>query len=209
MILSSVFKYFGCCFRSKPPDLTCTGAFPLYLAFTHYYSLGEKNNNYLHLCSLWQWHIKYSDGVWQSWRLTTTQALFNIPCHLIEPLTQIVIYLFQIRHMRCIAIIELVNIHHFHPKDYTSYLKWYSIKYDRKNTEWSVLARIWLMLWEEKKKNTLLELRSKSRLPEETAVRFLCLCHILHFILCSTGTEPQCTAPRKPQGCNRMPLWNI
>lgn len=44
---------------------------------------------------------------------------------------------------------------------------------------------------EGKKKNTLLELRSKSRLPEETAVRFLFQCHVLHFILRCLGTKPQ------------------
>lgn len=87
----------------------------------------------------------------KSWRVTTTAAVFNIPQLLIEPLTRIVIYFFQIRHMSCIVIVGLVNIHHFHPKDYTSYLKWYSIKYDRRNTEWSVLAWIWLMLWKRKK----------------------------------------------------------
>lgn len=87
----------------------------------------------------------------KSWRVTTTAAVFNIPRFLIEPLTQIVIYFFQIRHMSRIVIVGLVNIHHFHPKDYTSYLKWYSIKYDRGNTEWSVLAWIWLMVWKRKK----------------------------------------------------------
>lgn len=159
-----------------------------YSEFTSHFTY--KSSNYLHLSALRQWHFKYSDGVWQSWRLTTTRTVFNILRHLIEPLTQIVIYHSEIRDMRCIAIIELVNIHHFHPKDYTSYLKWYSIKYDRRNTEWSVLAWIWLMLWR-KKKNTLLELRSKSRLPEETAVRFLFQCHVLHFILRCLGTKPQ------------------
>lgn len=87
----------------------------------------------------------------KSWRVTTTAAVFNIPRLVIEPLTQIVIYFFQIRHMSRIVIVGLVNIHHFHPKDYTSYLKWYSIKYDRGNTEWSVLAWIWLMVWKRKK----------------------------------------------------------
>lgn len=87
----------------------------------------------------------------QSWRLTTRRAVFNILSRLIEPLTQIVIYLFQIGHMHRITITELVNIHHFCPKDYTSYLKWYSIKCDCRNTEWSVLAWIWLMLWRKKK----------------------------------------------------------
>lgn len=119
-------------------------------------SAQKEQLQYLHLSGLLQWYFKYSEGVWQSWRLTTTRVVFNILHHLIEPLTQIVIYHFQIRDMCCIAIIELVNIHHFHPKDYTSYLKWYSIKYDRRNTEWSVLAGIWLMLWREKKKKKTL-----------------------------------------------------
>lgn len=109
------------------------------------YCTWHKRNNHLHLPRFWQWHFKYSE--WQSWRLTTIRAVFNIPHHLIEPMTQIVIYLFQIRDIHSTAITELVNIHHFAPKDYTSYLKWYSIKYDRRNTEWSVLAWIWLMLW--------------------------------------------------------------
>lgn len=59
----------------------------------------------------------------KSWRVTAAAAVFNIPHLLIEPLTRIVIYFFQIRHMSCIVIVRLVNIHHFHRKDYTSYLK--------------------------------------------------------------------------------------
>lgn len=128
----------------------------------------------------------------KSCRVTTEAVVFSIPQLLIEPLTRIVIYFFQIRHMSAIVIVRLVNIHHFHPKDYTSYLKWYSIKYDRRNTEWSVLAWICLMLWKEKKKekkNTLLELRWKSRLVEETALRFLCQCHVPHFILHCFGDQ--------------------
>lgn len=58
-------------------------------------------------------------------------------------------------------------------------------------------------------KNTLLELRWKSRLPEETALRFLCLCRVVHFILHCSGTKPQSAATHEPWGCNGMPLWNI
>lgn len=176
----------------------------------HQLLYSTQKRNYLHLCSIWHWHFKYSGKVWQSWRVTTTRAVFNILCHLIEPLTQIVIYLFQIRHMRRITIIELVNIHHFHPKDYTSYLKWYSIKYDRRNTEWRVLAWIWLMLWKKKKKKHFLGIKIQVKItwgnssyiplpmPHPTLYSSLCL-----------GTKPKCTAPHKPRGCNRMLLWNI
>lgn len=143
----------------------------------------------------------------QSWKLTKIRRVFNIPPHMIEPMTQIVIYHFHIRDMHCIAIIELVNIHHFAPKDYTSYLKWYSIKCNCK--KYRVECSCLDLAYAVKKNNTLLELRSKSRLPEETAVRFLFQCHVLHFILSCLGTRPQCTIPHEPWGCNRMPLWNI
>lgn len=59
----------------------------------------------------------------KSWGVTTTAAVLNVPRLLIEPLTQIVIYFSQIRHTGRTVIAGLVNIHHFHPKDYTSYLK--------------------------------------------------------------------------------------
>lgn len=45
-------------------------------------------------------------------------------------------------------------------KDYTSYLKWYWIEHNSWNTQ---SAPAWLILWEEKRKNSLLELRFKSR----------------------------------------------
>lgn len=41
------------------------------------------------------------------------------------------------------------------PKDYTAYLKWYSIKYDCRNTEWSVLALDLAYAVKKKKKKTL------------------------------------------------------
>lgn len=184
----------------------------IYLTFTGY-CIPHKKRNYLHLCSVWQWHFKYSGKVWQSWRVTTTRAVFNILCHLIEPLTQIVIYLFQIRHMRRIAISELVNIHHFHPKDYTSYLKWYSIKYDRRNTEWRVLAWIWLMLWEKKQKNKKkhfigIKIQVKITWGNSSYIALPMPLSTLYSLLC-LGTKPKCTAPHKPRGCNRMLLWNI
>lgn len=175
----------------------------------HQLLYSAQKNNYLHLCGLWQWHFKYSDRVWQSWRLTTTtRAVFNIPCHLIEPLTQ----------NSYLPLSDQTHaLYRYHwAGQYTSlppkglhllsemiFNKVWPQKY---RVECSCLDLAYAV---KKKKNTLLELRSKSRLPEETAVRFLCQCHILHFILCCLGTKPRCTAPHKPRGCNRMPLWNI
>lgn len=61
---------------------------------------------------------------------------------------------------------------------------------------------------EEEKKNTLLELRSRSRLPEETAVRFLFQRRVLHFILLCWGLKQSAAlaASPSPRHRDRTPL---
>lgn len=56
------------------------------------------------------------------------------------------------------------------------------------------------------KKNNLLELRWKSRLAEETALRFLCQCHVLHFILHCFRDETAEPATHELWGYNGMPV---
>lgn len=170
--------------------------------------VSARDGAYLHLCSLGRWHFKYSDRVWQKLESDNNSGSFqySTPCDWAADTNSYLLLSDQThepyRYRRAGQYTSLPP-KGLHLLSEMIFNKVWPRKY---RVECSCLD---LAYGVKEEKNTLLELRWKSRLPEETALRFLCQCRVVHFILCCSGTKPQSSATHEPWGCNGMPLWNI